>query len=222
MPQDMQDLSSPTRGKTWAPAVKILITELPGNSQFFLFLNVNLAKCMHIVDVQLSLWNLIELIQEIPMRLPPCPSDFWTLYHTNSKTSPICSLGHSTKESLKCLRNSLLIIIIHDFSSPSQHTNMKCNRKTDFNYSGCLTLPVHQIIHTPLPWRLSSLILSTGEHEQGANYSRSAHQELESKYNYHMPIAQEIRMLFNKARLILCVPYSYHRICSYLLFLKLC
>ena len=62
MPQDMQDLSSPTRGKTWAPAVKILITELPGNSQFFLFLNVNLAKCMHIVDVQLSLWNLIELI----------------------------------------------------------------------------------------------------------------------------------------------------------------
>ena len=113
---------------------------------------------------------------------------------------------------------SLLIIIIHDFSSPSQYANIKCNRETDFNYSGCFTLPVPQITHTPLPWGLSSVILSSGEHEQGANYSRSAHQELESKYNYHMPIAQEIRMLFNKARLILCVSYSSHRICSYLFF----
>lgn len=131
-------------------------------------------------------------------------------------TLPISYLGHCMKESLKCLTNSLLSIIIHDSSSSSWQANIKCNRETDFNYSGCLTLPVHEIAHTSLPWKLSSVILSTGEHEQGANYLGSAHQELESKYNYNMPIEQEIRMLFNKARLILCVPYSSHRICPYL------
>ena len=73
------------------------------------------------------------------------------------------------------LTDSLLVLIIRDSSSPSWYARIKCNAETDFNYSGCLPLSVHQITHTALPWGYPVLILSTGKHEQGANYLGSAH-----------------------------------------------
>lgn len=167
----------------------------------------------HIVGVRLGLLNVTE-----PTSVALSLQTSRLVCYGSSMNLPISYLGHSKKEPMKCMTNSLLIIIIHDSSSPSWYANIKCHRKTDFNYSRCLTLPVYQITHTPLPCKLSRISLSTGEHEQGANYLGSAHQESASKYNHHMPNVQEIRMLFYKARLILCVPCSSRGICSYLFF----